>query len=233
MSGDEEFLARWSRRKRATAEPADSAASAPQAGQRQPDSAAPDGNDEKKPEAEFDLASLPSIESISSITDVSVFLRAGVPLELTRAALRRAWSIDPQVRDFIGLSENSWDFTKPNEIAGFGPLDATADIRRMLAEIMGEPRQPAEAAGPVQPATDDRAVSASDSKVVTAPATLDQPVQTAKLAQDQAKGSSVSVNDSGVSATGGKVDVALQQQEPETKDDKKLSHRTHGRALPQ
>lgn len=29
---------------------------------------------------------------------------------------------DPVIRDFIGLSENSWDFTDPDSIPGFGSL---------------------------------------------------------------------------------------------------------------
>ena len=64
------------------------------------------------------------------------FLRAGVPADLTRAALRRAWSADPAIRDFIGLAENAWDFTDPNAMPGFGPLEATDDVRQMVEQIM-------------------------------------------------------------------------------------------------
>jgi hypothetical protein len=49
------------------------------------------------------------------------------------AALRRAWSADPAIRDFIGLSENSWDFNAPDGVPGFGsPI--TDDTGRLLAE---------------------------------------------------------------------------------------------------
>jgi hypothetical protein len=34
----------------------------------------------------------------------------------------RALVLDPAVKNFIGLSENSWDFTVPGGIPGFGPL---------------------------------------------------------------------------------------------------------------
>ena len=38
---------------------------------------------------------------------------------------------DPAIRDFVGLSENSWDFTDPNAMGGFGPLpDAPAQTTR-------------------------------------------------------------------------------------------------------
>jgi hypothetical protein len=33
-----------------------------------------------------------------------------VPQDLARAALRRAWTVDPAIRDFVGLFENCWDF---------------------------------------------------------------------------------------------------------------------------
>ena len=69
-------------------------------------------------EPEFDIASLPPIESINALTDVTAFLRQGVPAELTRAALRRVWTADPAIRDFVGLAENAWDFTDPDGDAG-------------------------------------------------------------------------------------------------------------------
>src|SRR5450432_2756337 len=73
-------------------------------------------NDAKAPdnaasEPEFDLASLPSLDSITAVTDIRAFLKPGVPADLARAALRRAWAADPAIRDFKGLAENDWDFT--------------------------------------------------------------------------------------------------------------------------
>ncbi len=73
----------------------------------------------------LDPARLPSIDSITADTDIVAFLKTGVPTELTRAALRRAWTSDPAIRDFIGIAENQWDFNDPNGMAGFGRLDAT------------------------------------------------------------------------------------------------------------
>jgi hypothetical protein len=70
----------------------------------------------------LEASSLPPIESITADTDVTAFLEAGVPAELTRAALRRAWTIDHSIRDFIGIAENQWDFNDPDGIPGFGPL---------------------------------------------------------------------------------------------------------------
>lgn len=88
----------------------------------------------------FDLASLPSIDSISATTDVRPFLALGVPPELVRAALRRAWVMDPRIRDFRGLQENDWDFNDPRAITGFGPLEPGGDTRIFLATVFEERR---------------------------------------------------------------------------------------------
>ena len=110
MSDRETFMARWSRRKRASAQegesaepsaPADDAAAqapqavgAPQGEERAlgaPSAArasdAPASHEDARP-----VPQLPSIESIVAESDVRAFLAPGVPPELTRAALRRAWS---------------------------------------------------------------------------------------------------------------------------------------------
>jgi hypothetical protein len=89
-------------------------------------------------DAPFDLASLPSIESIAADTDIGAFLRSGVPAELTRAALRRAWASDPAIRDFIGIAESQWDFNDADAIPGFGPMRATDNAPAMLTQVLGE-----------------------------------------------------------------------------------------------
>jgi hypothetical protein len=112
----ESFLSRWSRRKRGAS---DDAASAPA---------------DSSPG--FDPGSLPSIESIQAASDVRAFLAPGVPMELARRALRRAWSTDPTIRDFIGIAENQWDFTKADGVPGFGPLNFTPGLHRPTCELI-------------------------------------------------------------------------------------------------
>jgi Protein of unknown function (DUF3306) len=132
------FLRRWSRRKLAAAE---RTAETPDSRAEETDSAQPNARAEALPEsaaAAFDPASLPPIESIEAATDIRAFLAPGVPIELTRAALRRAWVSDPTIRDFIGLAENQWDFTQPAAVPGFGSLDLTPELRRMLAGFYSE-----------------------------------------------------------------------------------------------
>jgi len=140
MSEPENFLERWSKRKLAKGEPAapEQDVDAPQAEQDTPAPAMETNATNAAPESQvFDPTSLPSIESIGANTDVTAFLRPGVPPELTREALRRAWSSDPAIRDFVGLVENGWDFNDPQAMAGFGPIGA-GDAARLLAQAMGE-----------------------------------------------------------------------------------------------
>jgi len=139
MSGPESFLERWSRRKReATDVPAPEAAEQPREDKAGEQSAAapPAAPATGASEEAFDPATLPSIESISADTDIRDFLRPGVPPDLTRAALRRAWTSDPAIRDFMGPVENGWDFNDPNAMAGFGSL-AAEDVPRLLAQVFG------------------------------------------------------------------------------------------------
>jgi uncharacterized protein DUF3306 len=142
MSEPENFLERWSKRKLAKGEPAaaEQDAGAPQAeNESQAPAPAMETNaTNAAPESQvFDPASLPSIESIGANTDVTAFLRPGVPSELTQAALRRAWSTDPAIRDFVGLVENGWDFNDPQAMPGFGPI-SPGDVARLAAQLIGE-----------------------------------------------------------------------------------------------
>jgi hypothetical protein len=86
----------------------------------------------------FDPAPLPSLDTIDAQADITVFLRSGVPAELQRAALRRAWRMDPAIRDFKGLQENDWNFSRSNSIPGFGELGPEVDVRQMVARIFGD-----------------------------------------------------------------------------------------------
>jgi hypothetical protein len=84
----------------------------------------------------FDPASLPPVESLTAGSDIHDFLRAEVPQALRRAALRRIWSLDPAIRDFVGPADYAWDFNAPDGVPGFAPtLDGAAG--RLLARAAG------------------------------------------------------------------------------------------------
>ena len=148
MSEPENFLARWSRRKAEAEQPADRARDTDETAQTPEQAggvaAGAKQDDAGKEGEEVDLSKLPPIESIGPETDIRAFLQKGIPPELTRAALRRVWSSDPAIRNFIGIAENQYDFATGSDIPGFGPLTPADDVARMVRQIMGEgvPRPP-------------------------------------------------------------------------------------------
>ena len=124
---------------------------------------------------------LPPIESIDAGTDVSAFLRPGVPAELTQAALRRAWVTDPAIRDFVGLAENAWDFNAPGGVPGFEPLRAIDDVQRLAAPVLGTlPVAPPETA----PAHGEETAGAVEARVE--PESQHTPPEAAPPADDAA-----------------------------------------------
>ena len=234
MTEPENFLARWSRRKRVAEEPPADAVP--------PDSPEPiegkkaaDGthlgaaNETATPP--FDPASLPSIDSIGAQTDITAFLKPGVPGDLRLAALRRAWVTDPAIRDFTGLAENDWDFTVPNSTMGFGEIDPGLDIKKMLADVFGEtPREkPPEAEGP---ASEDQPQARSN-ELPQSPqrAALNSPDNSAPAADaDESMRQIPSVDAEMVRSNN---NIALQNNDPAADEEPIKRRRPQGGALPQ
>jgi len=145
---DKNFLQRWSRLKRATEAPLrdDSEPLPRQTSDADSDALPQAGAQNTVDLPPFDPATLPPIESIGAASDVRAFLAPGVPERLKRAALRRAWVTDPAIRDFVGVAEAQWDFNKPDSIPGFGSLELTPELCRMVAGLFSDP--PAETTPP-------------------------------------------------------------------------------------
>jgi hypothetical protein len=156
MSDPDRFLSRWSRRKLEPSQAAESSdtPAGEQAADARASSAAPEAESASVPapdqpqEQPFDPLTLPPVESITAETDIRDFLKPGVPLSLSREALRRAWTSDPVIREFIEMAENQWDFNN-NSIPGFGVLDP-ADIPRLLAQILPPAKDSAEKSGSLE-----------------------------------------------------------------------------------
>jgi len=231
---EDDFLKRWSRRKR---EAADAAKSAPNVEPRASE-AAPENssalNEPGEPEAEFDPASLPPIDSITAVSDISAFLRAGVPADLTRAALRRVWTADPAIRDFVGLAENAWDFTDPNAMPGFGPLESTDEVRQMIANLVdkiGRTAEPAATASPSENAEIEQTLH--DSNEITASEKA-QAGSEGVAANSDRQHLAQALGDDSVLVQSNKEDVAMQRDDAEaTGKSSLLSRRPQGSALPQ
>jgi hypothetical protein len=225
---EEDFLARWSRRKHSSAAGAKPALeSAPI-----PAGTLPSSPEKVVANAEpaFDPATLPPIDSITAVSDISAFLQQGVPAELTRAALRRVWTADPAIRDFVGLAENAWDFTDPNAMPGFGPLESSDEVRRMIADLVdriGQAAMPRVAEAEAEPAQISQ--NSSDSILPAAPATDERSsgescASNAEIAQSPSDQVLVRSNKDG---------AAMQHDAAEHNANVgQLSRRSHGGALP-
>ena len=228
MSGSESFAARWSRLKqeagndppiksRAGDSPSDAAAAA--------DTAAASVTGKPRPEVAeppFDVGSLPSIDSIGAGSDIRAFLQSGVPAELTKAALRRAWTTDPAIRDFIEIAENQWDFTDPASIPGFGPLSATDDVRELVAQAMGKAKEIA--ALPVQD-PEPSAGPPDSSTTLTSSAATTAAAQPSGMPRGTGVCSEVEQNNNADHAASQHTDQAAEPLFPG-------SRRSHGGALP-
>jgi hypothetical protein len=231
MSDGENFIARWSRKKREAAQDAEH----PEATSVETNEAAPEaaGDTSAPPAPAFDVSTLPPIDSITAETDIRAFLAPGVPAELTRAALRRAWAADPNIRDFVGLSENAWDFNDPGAITGFGPLEMTDELRRKILRMVGrslsdtseEPRQLGEPEVSAELAVD--VGSPSDAATSTA------------ISQDESVKSDSAQYNSPAVLRCGENHTATQNTPPHpdndqtrSDNDQLIAKRSHGRALP-
>jgi hypothetical protein len=126
------FLARWSQRKRAAQpEPHPPGPTAPET----PDIPLPADAAPLPPDEPADL---PSLDDLTPRSDISAFLRAGVPEALRNAALRRMWSLDPDIRDFAGHARDyAYDWNVPGGAPGSGALLPSDDVNGMVERIFG------------------------------------------------------------------------------------------------
>jgi hypothetical protein len=125
------FLARWSQRKH---------------GAKQPDHDAPTANSdvpsgpvaESDVAQEFDLSSLPKLEDLTATTDITAFLRKGVPEHLRNAALRKSWALDPAIRNYVNPAlDYAYDWNTPGGVPGGSEIGSGMDVARLVSQIMG------------------------------------------------------------------------------------------------
>jgi Protein of unknown function (DUF3306) len=152
MSGGEDkgFISRWSQRKQEAKQP-----------EPKPDepvveaSPLPQPSAETEPEPEFDLSSLPKLEEMTGTTDITGFLRKGVPEQLRNAALRQSWALDPAIRNYVNPAlEYAYDWNTPGGVPGSSEIGAGMDVARLVSQIMGTGESVAGASEPAgDPAT--------------------------------------------------------------------------------
>ena len=143
MSGSDEtdrdkgFLARWSQRKQEAKQPEPKPDATAGESVESSASPAPQGEDVAP---EFDLSTLPTLEELTASTDITAFLRKGVPEHLRNAALRKSWALDPAIRNYVNPAlEYAYDWNTPGGVPGGGELGAGVDVARLVSQIMGEP----------------------------------------------------------------------------------------------
>ena len=143
MSGPDEadrdkgFLARWSQRKQEAKQPEPKQDAPAGESVESSGSPAPPGDDDT---VEFDLSTLPTLEELTGSTDITAFLRKGVPEHLRNAALRKSWALDPAIRNYVNPAlEYAYDWNAPGGVPGGGELGAGVDVARLVSQIMGEP----------------------------------------------------------------------------------------------
>jgi hypothetical protein len=168
---------------------------------------------------DFDIASLPPIDSITANSDIRAFLQSGVPADLAKAALRRAWTEDPAIRNFIGIAENQWDFTDPTAIPGFGPLQPGDSVQDLVAQAMGRVEKSSSAPSETAALTD--AASPSDAQTGEVQLPSKEPVQERVVTGDEIEESG-KVSDRSTSAAAPQHELRAME----------IKGRKHGRALP-
>ena len=165
MSNDrsnEPFLSRWSRQKRS-----DVNSTAPTEIVRAED-------------APLDLSKLPKIDDLTVDSDIAAFMQKGVPEALQQLALRRMWSLDPGIRDFVEVAENQWDFNAQGGVYGlFQELAPDTDMGVWMAQATSSLTPKASA----PPEDEEKAVALTDDSDVR----LNQNVIDSKLSNPQSE----------------------------------------------
>jgi Protein of unknown function (DUF3306) len=210
MSGPEKddqernFLARWSQRKQEAKYP-DPAQDAPVADVAQPaDPLAPQV--ENRTEQEFDLSNLPKLEELTETTDITAFLRKGVPEHLRNAALRKSWALDPAIRNYVNPAlEYAYDWNTPGGFPGSSELGAGVDVARLVSQIMG-------GESVVEPAKADAKSDGEPASSLGKPELPVQPHTPSEEASAKSVGGSMVRADAEVSQAQAMDDTASQQQ---------------------
>ena len=174
------FLARWSQRKHEAKQPDQDAPTA--------NSDAPSGPVAESDAAqEFDLSSLPKLEDMTATTDITAFLRKGVPEHLRNAALRKSWALDPAIRNYVNPAlDYAYDWNTPGGVPGSSEIGTGMDVARLVSQIMGSGASTVE---PQVPAVSLESEAASDPTQPLEHGTINKsglelPVQAVRLGQE-------------------------------------------------
>lgn len=114
------------------------------------------------------------------IEDITAWLGRNIPEGWREIALRRMWSADLSIRDFIGPADYAWDWNTPGGAPGWGPMRAADDMVRLLARAIGEDlAKPPDAIAEPQDEPDEIAIVVADEPP---PAAIEPPPATEPVA---------------------------------------------------
>ena len=65
----------------------------------------------------------------TSLTGVGFAQDASKRVEADPTEIIRSIVQDPAIKNYVGPSENAWDYTNPDSIPGFGPLPDVSSTR--------------------------------------------------------------------------------------------------------
>ena len=173
------FLARWSQRKHEAKQPDRDAPTV--------NADAPSGPVAESDVAqEFDLSRLPKLEDMTATTDITAFLRKGVPEHLRNAALRKSWALDPAIRNYVNPAlDYAYDWNTPGGVPGSSEIGSGMDVARLVSQIMGggstvEPPLPAISLGNE---TADHSTQSLEHNTIDK-SELELPAQAVRLSQE-------------------------------------------------
>jgi hypothetical protein len=223
---DKSFLARWSQRKQEAKQP-EPQPDAPAA--ESVESSAPDSAQSDDVAPEFDLSTLPKLEELTASTDITAFLRKGVPEHLRNAALQKSWALDPAIRNYVNPAlEYAYDWNTPGGVPGGGELGAGVDVARLVSQIMGD--APAETTSSGASSKDEaaRAPTEPTERQLSAEPQEDLPVQSLRQSgEPTAEAEPVSTSDGDASEH-----ALTEETQPVQPVAPQQSVRRHGTAKP-
>ena len=163
------FLERWSRRKQETRQPPPDEPAA---------EVTPELAESTNEATAEEIAKLPPVESVSDLSGLRQFLRAGIPAEMRHAALRRIWRLDPKIRDHVDAAQDyAFDWNAPGGVPGGGGDVTQAQVAAILDRLF-PPKKPPEAVAPAPPQAPEAETASkppSDAAGPTAAQDTDEP----------------------------------------------------------
>ncbi len=151
------FLSRWSRKK-LSEQPPDRPETSPDkepalepGALTEPDTPALDTPPLDVPEepslSDEELAALPKIEEITARTDLTQFMKRGVPKALKLAAMRKMWTVNPVISTYLDEARDyAYDWNTPGGVPGSGGTIDLADAARRVERMLSGARASSEPA---------------------------------------------------------------------------------------